>query len=435
MSISNLHTLLNRPWYIEQSYGASHLPLLFNILEGKNLNFKESKEESILTYVNLKGKNISVPAETSSFKNVAILTIKTPIVKHDQNCGPKGTKTMMRLLDELKSNESIAGIVLDIDSGGGQSYGTPEFYDYIATYPKPIVAYTDGFMCSAAYYIGSATKHIVANKRAEAIGSIGAFSQILDLTGYYEKQGAKLHTIYGTKSTEKNKSYREVLKGNYTDYIKQELDPLIETFISDMKSARQNIKEEVFQGGTFTGPVAKEMGLVDEVGTIQTAINKVFDLANTVNNSNKNNSKNNTMSKLNVPLIEAVIGSSFTEGETEEGIILTDEQALAIENRLAENTSTIEKATSEVTELNNNIKEMETKNTTVSASILKALNDAEVEGASEMTEQEGIEALSNLIVEYGSKDGATTTKTNNSLDNDEIVKEISGINIEAALNN
>jgi protease-4 len=62
------------------------------------------------------------------------------------------------------------GVVLDIDSGGGQVSGTPEFYDYIASFKKPVVAYTDGLMCSAAYYIGSATSHIIANKRADAIG-------------------------------------------------------------------------------------------------------------------------------------------------------------------------------------------------------------------------------------------------------------------------
>ena len=411
MSISNLHTLLNRPWYIDQNYGASHLPILFNLLEGKNITSKKSKKNKTLSFIDLNGNNTS---SSSTSKSVAILNIKNPIVKHDQFCGPQGTKSMMRQLDKLKTNESIAGVVLDVDSGGGQSYGTPEFYDYILTYPKPIVSYTDGYMCSAAYYISSASKHIVANKRAEAIGSIGAYSQILDLTGYYKKQGAKLHTIYGTKSTEKNKAYREVLKGNYTDYIKEELDPLIDTFISDMKSARPGINEDVYKGGTFSGPNAKEKGLVDDIGTIQTAINKVFELAEaTNNNSNTNNSKNKTMSKLNVPLIEAVIGSSFSEGETESGIILTDDQATALETRLSENDNAISIAVKTSKKATKKIAKLKTSNSNLTNAIQTALKNAEVEGAENMTNEEGINALSALVTEYGSEDGGKTTETFN----------------------
>jgi protease-4 len=57
-------------------------------------------------------------------------------------------------------------------------------------------AYTDGLMCSAAYYIG-ATSHIIANKRADA-WSIGVMVSFIDFSGIYEKQGATLITEYAT---------------------------------------------------------------------------------------------------------------------------------------------------------------------------------------------------------------------------------------------
>jgi protease-4 len=57
------------------------------------------------------------------------------------------------------------GVVLDIDSGGGQVSGTPEFYDYIASFKNQLLLI---LMC--LLYIGSATSHIIANKRADAIG-------------------------------------------------------------------------------------------------------------------------------------------------------------------------------------------------------------------------------------------------------------------------
>ena len=142
------------------------------------------------------------------------------------------------------------GVVLDIDSGGGQVSGTPEFHDFIKEYSKPVVAYTDGYMCSAAYYIGSAADHIIANKRADKIGSIGTMISFLDLTGYYEKKGAKMITAYATKSTEKNKSFEDLLSGKPETYIKNELDPITETFHSDMKAARTNLDEAVLTEAT-----------------------------------------------------------------------------------------------------------------------------------------------------------------------------------------
>src|SRR5690606_21664710 len=172
--------------------------------------------------------------ENTQEKYAVIDPIKSPIYKYNQECGPRGTKTIMNVLDRLRNDDTVAGVVLDIDSGGGQVYGTPEFHDYLVDYPKPLVTYTDGIMASAAYYIGASADHIIANKRSDAIGSIGAYAQFLDLQGYYEQKGAKLHTIYSSKSEEKNKSYRELLKGNYDIYIKENLDPIVNDFINDI---------------------------------------------------------------------------------------------------------------------------------------------------------------------------------------------------------
>ena len=143
------------------------------------------------------------------------------------------------------------------------------------------------------------------------------------------------------------------------------------------------------------------------------------------------------MSKLNVPLIEAVIGSSFTEGETENGIILTDEQATAIESRLSENDNAISTAETEATTSTERITELEATNTTVTTAIQNALATAEVDGAATMSNEEGIVALSALVAEYGSKDGDTTTTVLNSTDGDDNTEAnvIGGFDISASMNN
>jgi len=431
MSISNLHSILNKPWYIEQSYGTSHLPLIFNILEGRQITSEKSKENK-LTEIHTLG---SAASGSSSAQSVAILNIKNPIVKHNQFCGPQGTKSMMRELNRLKNDDSVIGVVLDIDSGGGQVSGTPEFHDYLKDYSKPIVAYTDGLMCSAAYYIGSAASHIVANKRADAIGSIGAYAQILDLEGYYEKQGAKIHTMYASKSTEKNKAYREALNGNHKEYIKEELDPIVEDFISDMKNARTGISEDVFKGAVYNAKNSLEKGLIDEIGTLQTAIDKVFELSN----ENKNQ-KQTTMSQ-EFTRIQAALGMEAAFEMNENGVFVSQEQLQTIEALLEGNETAIATAQTEQDTavanakkpLNESITSLTDEETAVTTAIDAALTEAEVERG-EMSNTEAVAHLSGLVTEYGGRDGANHTNTNDDGADTEANKIISGVDLKEALN-
>lgn len=393
MSIANLHSILNKPWYIEQNYGASFMPLVLNMINGVHVEAPEEKQETLILHNLASNNNIS-----SNQKQVAVLSIKNPIVKHDQFCGPQGTKSMMRDLEALKTNASIAGIVLDIDSGGGQAYGTPEFHDYLKSYPKPIVAYTDGLMCSAAYYIGSAANHIIANKRAEAIGSIGAYTQLLDLTGYYEKQGAKLHTIYATKSTEKNKAYREALTGEYESYIKEELDPLVETFHADMLSARPQLKEATLKGGTWTGEASLKMGLIDEIGTLETAINKVLELSD--------NKKQTTMSKERENL-QAVLGLETPLATTDNGSYLNEEQLDALEQTLQEAETAINTSNETLIEAQEALNNATTENESIITSVNEAL---ELTGDAKVTTvADAFTAMQNHIAQLGKQPGATHT--------------------------
>jgi protease-4 len=331
--IANLHSLLNRGWYIEQRYAEAQLPLLFNILNGASVTTPEAKKPIL--------KETNSNNTTTSDKKVVVMDIKDPIYKYDQECGPYGTQTRMAMLDALKNNNDVAGVVLDIDSGGGQVSGTPEFYDYIKNYPKPIVAYTGGYMCSAAYYIGSAADEVIANPRAEAIGSIGAYIQFLDLTGYFEKQGATLHTIYATQSTEKNKAYREALEGNYDAMVKEELDPIVDDFINDMKSAMPNISDKAFKGATFAGPMAKELNLVNSLGNLQDAIDKVLELSEVNSNSNLNNSQMNTKER---PNVQAVLELDGPMASNDNGVYLNDAQLDVIEETLATNAANVASA-------------------------------------------------------------------------------------------
>lgn len=440
MSISNLHSLLNGRWFIHEPYGLSLLPSLNSILKGNSIKI-EKEDKKPESFVIQLGKT---PVAASAFSNsdnnndyVLVMDLKNPIYKYSQECGPQGTKSKMNILNRYQSDPYCKGIVLDIDSGGGQVSGTPEFYDFIREYAKPVVAYTDGLMCSAAYYIGSASNYIVANKRADHIGSIGTMISFIDFTGWYEKEGAKVITEYATKSKDKNRDFEELLKGNPEGYIKNQLDPITEDFINDIKQVRSNVNEEVFTGKTFSAADAIEMGLVDEIGTLQTAIDKVFELAKQSSNQNSNN----IMSKQLVK-VQAVLGLDAPLASTpENGSYLNAEQLEALENGLV----TLEDSNTDLqtkldaalanTEVQEKLTASEGTVTALEASIDGMLTAAGLAVEGTLTEKTA--ALTAKVKEMGGKDGATHTNPKVEVGNQgaEASNVIGGIDVSAAMNN
>lgn len=405
----NLHTLLAGPLYINEMYGASLVPSIYKSLT--NNSIEDKSIEQLMTEKQSATENASA---SSSANKVVVVDFNQPVVKFDY--WPwLGTKTYTRILNQLANDDTVAGVVLNIDSGGGQVYGTPEFYDYIKNYSKPIVAYTDGYMCSGAYYIAAPTQRIFANKRADAIGSIGAYATIVDTNGILEHFGAKVHTIYATKSTEKNSEYREVIdNSNYEPYIKNQLDPIVESFVSDMKEARPNISEEAFKGGTWNGEQSIEMGLVDENGTIQDAINYVFELS-----MNSNNQKSNTnMNTKSLPKVEAVLGLDAPLASNDNGSFLNEEQLDAIESRfdaLESENSTLQTQVSEanaeketaVNAITEQLSEATNATTTLETSVDAIMTNLGLPVAGSLTEK--LAAIDAKSIEVGKKDGATAT--------------------------
>ncbi|KAA5532795.1 S49 family peptidase [Paenimyroides baculatum] len=347
--IDNLHSLLSGKWYMEPSVINGMLPLLQSVLAGTDFKVSEKYKPAIVlkngtvvlaTYD--KWGDLVLPKANEPF--VMVNPIKSTIFKYNQACGPTGTKDHQKVLQEYLNDPMCVGIVLDIDSGGGQVSGTAEFYDFLKAAQKPIHTYTDGYLCSAAYYIASATTSITANPRADMIGSIGTMISFVDLTGYYEKQGAKVITEYATKSTAKNKSYRDLLAGNPESYILNELDPITDTFINNVKDARPNVNESVFDGSTYDAEKSLELGLIDTIGQMDTLIQSIF---NTKETQNSNNSNLN-MKMSNHLRVMAVIGVATALAiDEEKGTYFNEQQLQSMEDALGSVFTVAEKQTLE----------------------------------------------------------------------------------------
>jgi ClpP class serine protease len=208
-----------------------------------------------------------------------VIPLNGPIIKYDY-CGSAGTQSVMQVIQAAKRNPYIQSIVLNIDSPGGTVNGTEDLAAEIASSKKPIVAFANGMMASAAYWIGSSAKEIIISGHTTFVGSIGTMAVL-------QKNADKSEQVLvASKSTRKNKTYMDAMNGDTEAYVKQVLDPLNETFLSAVQKNRAgkiNIAQEnVLEGDTYIGKQAIQVGLADSMGNLQYAIKRSLQLAKTI---------------------------------------------------------------------------------------------------------------------------------------------------------
>lgn len=225
--------------------------------------------------------------------STAIIPVKGTMLKYGTYC-TYGTEEIAVKMLEAAAHRNISSVVLDIDSGGGSVDAVaPLVQSIIKTRnqaKKPVVASGD-LVASAAYWTASACNRIVANNDISAeFGSIGVMMNFWDVKPYYEKQGYVNHTIYAPESDYKNRPFELALEGKYDEIKQEELSPLAKSFQNAVKSYRGD-KLNMEIPGLLNGRMffasngkdkklnAKEVGLIDEVGTLDMAVEFARSLA------------------------------------------------------------------------------------------------------------------------------------------------------------
>lgn len=218
--------------------------------------------------------------------SIAVIPLKGSMLKYSTFC-TYGTEEIASVMLEAASSSKVIAIVLDIDSGGGAVDAVAPMVDTIAKirkeFKKPVVASCD-LCASAAYWTASACDKIVANNNISAeFGSIGVMCSFVDVKPYYEKQGYKFHTVYAPESTEKNDTFDQALKGEYGKIQEKELSPLAKSFQNAVKGNRPNLKTEtpgVLKGEMYFAVESLEIGLIDEIGSLDSAVSLARSLSN-----------------------------------------------------------------------------------------------------------------------------------------------------------
>lgn len=249
-------------------------------------------------------------------KAISIIKLDGPITKHGGR-SHNGTVFLANQMRSFESDSRVVGHILLIESGGGSASAVAELTEAMQEANKPIVTFVDGIMASAALYIGSYANYIFSRRKDDQIGCIGT---MIEFSGFPQKAedkvtGERHVRIYADQSTNKNDVFEEALNEfNFKPMKEKILNPLNEEFINAVKSNRPNVRDIELTGSIF---FAKDVigTLIDEIGSIDSAMDKVLELSISSASSNINinqNSKKMTIQELkqdHQDLYKSVIGS------------------------------------------------------------------------------------------------------------------------------
>ncbi len=191
----------------------------------------------------------------------------------------------VKKIEKLRKDRSVKALVIRVDSPGGSVGASQEIYRAIERFRKegkPVVVSMGNVAASGGYYLSAPANYIYANP-GTITGSIGVIIQHIAYKELMEKIGVKATAIKTGKFKDTLNPFRE-LTPEEKKYLKETIDEAYEQFLQAiLKYRKDKISEEklreIADGRVLTGKKAKELGLVDELGGLEDAVEKAKELA------------------------------------------------------------------------------------------------------------------------------------------------------------
>ena len=256
-----------------------------------HLIYEDQVEDSLIAIgTNEKLKTISLK-EYSSVKSkdkdisrnkIAIVYATGEINSGKGDVTSIGSKTTSAAIKKARKDKNVKAIILRVNSPGGSALASDVIWreTTLAQKEKPLVVSMGDYAASGGYYIACAADTIIANPTT-LTGSIGVFGMIPNMQNFYKSNfGITVDTVktntYADMGTSRKLSTFEKNK------IQEGVKNVYSTFISRVSDGRDITTQEVDaigQGRVWSGYDAKDIGLVDLYGGLETAIVIAAELA------------------------------------------------------------------------------------------------------------------------------------------------------------
>lgn len=283
-----IQTVIETPWAILPEKLVVIGQLLALRASGVRLTAEEVKERI----------SAARPGERQTFSGggaVAVIPVVGTIVpRGNMFIESSGAVSVQRLTSAFRAavaDPDISGIVLDVDSPGGQVGGVAELAReiYQARGQKPVKAVANGLAASAAYWLASAADELIVTPSGD-VGSIGVFAVHQDFSQALEREGVKVNLISAGKYKVEGNPY-EPLSDEARAAMQSRVDGVYQMFTGDVARFRGVTRQAVVNGfgeGRVVGAEqAVELGMADRVATIDEVISGMVSRGNSGGRGNR----------------------------------------------------------------------------------------------------------------------------------------------------
>lgn len=188
--------------------------------------------------------------------------------------GIVGSK-VIRDLRKLKDNDDVKAVVLRVNSPGGSAFASEQIWYAVKELKtkKPVIVSMGDYAASGGYYISCGADTIVAEPTT-LTGSIGIFGMVPNVKELTDKIGLSYDVVKTNKYADFGNIMRPFSEGEKA-LLQMMVAEGYDTFITRCAEGRHTTKEaieKIAEGRVWTGEAAKELGLVDELGGIDKAL-------------------------------------------------------------------------------------------------------------------------------------------------------------------
>ena len=233
-------------------------------------NFKNVKSISLADYAKIH----DIPDFKATSK-VAVIYAEGNIVDGNEPDGVAGDR-FAKIIADVRNDKSVKAVVLRVNSPGGSVLASEKIKAELDLFGEdvPVIASYGDYAASGGYWISTNCDYIFSNATT-LTGSIGVFSMIPDVGDVVKD---KLHVTITPVSSNRHADMLNMMRpldSKETAYMQASVEKIYDRFTAIVAEGRDMTVENVdaiAQGRVWTGAEALEIGLVDQIGTIEDAI-------------------------------------------------------------------------------------------------------------------------------------------------------------------
>ncbi|MFW6222167.1 MAG: signal peptide peptidase SppA [Bacteroidota bacterium] len=264
--------------------GLAYEDEVFDYIKEK-LEIDQTEDINFITYG--KYKNTPLPDSMlpmGSRDKIAIIYGSGNIVSGDGNTGVMGADPIAESFRKARKDSSVKVVVFRINSSGGSALASEVMLREVmlTTEVKPVIVSMGDVAASGGYYIASYADKIIANPNT-ITGSIGVFGVIPNARELLnDKMGITFDNVETNRFADLGSLNRPLTTAE-RQLIQNEIDRVYETFINHVAEGRDMpvaAVDSIAQGRVWSGVDAQRIGLVDELGGMQLAVETAAEMAN-----------------------------------------------------------------------------------------------------------------------------------------------------------